>query len=149
VVADDARPTAPDAREIETRRYRRAFVSYSSHDRAEVLRRVQAFKILGLSVFQDILELDPGERWEKRLYQEIDTCDVFMLFWSSSAAASEWVLKEIDYAVTRKQGDEERAPAIQPVPIEGPPIVPPPPSLKDLHFNDSLLAQIEAADGIP
>ena len=149
VVAAGTTPGTPEAREVRVRRYRRAFVSYSSKDRAEVLRRVQAFKILGLSVFQDILELDPGERWEKRLYQEIDTCDVFMLFWSSSAAASEWVLKEIDYAVTRKQGDDERPPAIQPVPIEGPPIVPPPPSLKDLHFNDSLLAQIQAADGIP
>jgi hypothetical protein len=149
VAAAGTVPGAPDAREVRARRYRRAFVSYSSQDRAEVLRRVQAFKIAGLSVFQDVLELDPGERWEKRLYQEIDSCDVFLLFWSHTAAASQWVLKEIDYAVDRKQGDDERPPDIQPVPIEGPPIVPPPPRLKDLHFNDSLLAQIKAADGIP
>jgi hypothetical protein len=149
VVADDVAPVAADAREVDARRYRRAFVSYSSKDRAEVLRRVQAFKIAGLSVFQDVLDLDPGERWENALYREIDSCDVFLLFWSKTAAASEWVLKEIDYAVARKQGDDEHPPAIQPVPIEGPPIVPPPPSLKDLHFNDSLLAQIQAADGLP
>jgi hypothetical protein len=149
VAAAGTTPVAPDAREVDARRYRRAFVSYSSKDRAEVLRRVQAFKIAGLSVFQDVLDLDPGERWQNALYREIDSCDVFLLFWSKTAAASEWVLKEIDYAVARKQGDDERPPAIQPVPIEGPPIVPPPPSLKDLHFNDSLLAQIQAADGLP
>jgi hypothetical protein len=149
VVAAGTTPGAPDAREVRARRYHRAFVSYSSQDRAEVLRRVQAFKIAGLTVFQDVLELDPGERWEQRLYQEIDSCDVFLLFWSHTAAASEWVLKEIDYAIARKQGDDEHPPDIQPVPIEGPPIVPPPATLKDLHFNDNLLAQIQAADGIP
>jgi hypothetical protein len=111
-----------------------------------VLRRVQAFRIAGLSVFQDILDLDPGERWQKALYHQIDNCDVFLLFWSHAAAASEWVGKEIDYALARKQGDEERLPDIQPVPIEGPPIPPPPASLKSLHFNDALLAQIRAAE---
>jgi hypothetical protein len=139
-------PGAVEARELRARRYRRAFVSYSSQDRAEVLRRVQAFRIAGLSVFQDILNLDPGERWEKALYREIDNCDVFLLFWSNAAAASEWVAKEINYALARKGGAEEQPPDIQPVPIEGPPIVPPPVSLSGLHFNDALLVQIHAAD---
>lgn len=139
-------PGAVDARELKARRYRRAFVSYSSQDRAEVLRRVQAFRIAGLSVFQDILDLDPGERWQKALYHEIDNCDLFLLFWSHAAAASEWVGKEIEYALARKGGDEEQPPDIQPVPIEGPPIVPPPVSLHHLHFNDALLAQIHAAE---
>jgi hypothetical protein len=139
-------PGAVDARELRARRYRRAFVSYSSKDRAEVLRRVQAFRIAGLSVFQDILNLDPGERWQKALYREIDKCDVFLLFWSHAAAASEYVGKEIEYALARKQGDEEQPPDIQPVPIDGPPIVPPPASLSGLHFNDALLAQIRAAE---
>lgn len=52
----DVAPNLVEAREIDGRRYRRAFVSYSSKDRAEVLRRVQAFKIAGISVFQDVLE---------------------------------------------------------------------------------------------
>jgi hypothetical protein len=142
-------PSAVDAREIRARRYRRAFVSYCSKDRAEVLRRVQAFRIAGLTVFQDNLDLKPGERWEKGLYREIDICDVFLLFWSHAAADSEWVGKEIAYAVARKQGDEERPPDIQPVPIEGPPVVPPPDSLKKLHFNDALLAHIRAAETTP
>ncbi|TKD33057.1 toll/interleukin-1 receptor domain-containing protein [Azotobacter chroococcum] len=130
---------------LETRRYHRAFVSYSSKDRAEVLRRVQAFRIAGISVFQDILDLEPGQRWEKELYREIDNCDVFLLFWSQSAAESEWVGKEIDYAVARKGGNDGNPPDIQPVPIEGPPIPQPPACLRALHFNDALLAHIASA----
>jgi hypothetical protein len=132
-------------REAEAVRYRRAFVSHSAQDRAEVLRRVQAFRIAGLSVFQDSLDLEPGERWARALYREIDKCDVFLLFWSRAAAASEWVAKEIAYALARKAGNEDQPPAIQPVPIEGPPPPPPPETLRHLHFNDALLAHIQAA----
>jgi hypothetical protein len=135
--------------EAKAVRYHRAFVSYSSQDRAEVLRRVQAFRIAGLSVFQDVLDLDPGERWERALYREIAVCDVFLLFWSRAAAASERVAKEIAYALTLKAGSDDRPPAIQPVPIEGPPPPPPPDTLRHLHFNDALLAQIQAASARP
>lgn len=135
------------AAEVAVRRYRRAFVSYSSKDRAEVLRRVQAFRIAGLSVFQDFLDLEPGDRWEHELYREIDDCDVLLLFWSRAAAVSPWVAKEIDYALARKQGQDDRPPDIQPVPIEGPPIPTPPEKLRHLHFNDALLAHIATAQG--
>lgn len=134
-----------DAREVRARRYRRAFISYSSKDRAEVLKRVQGFQRAGITVFQDVLSLEPGERWEKALYREIDNCDVLYLFWSSAAAQSEWVQKEIDYALARKAGQDDNPPDIQPVPIEGPPIPHPPEALKALHFNDALLAQIVVA----
>jgi hypothetical protein len=148
LAAAGAAADRPEHREARGVRYRRAFVSYSSQDRAVVLRYVQAFKIAGISVFQDILDLDPGERWEKRLYREIDDCDVFLLFWSKAAKNSEWVGKEIDYALARQGGHADNPPAIQPVPIEGPPIAPPP-RLSGLHFNDALLAQIAAASTPP
>ncbi|HOW46605.1 MAG TPA: toll/interleukin-1 receptor domain-containing protein [Rubrivivax sp.] len=147
-LAEAGAPAAPaDPMAVRARRYRRAFVSYSSADRAEVLRRVQAFRIAGIEVFQDVLSLDPGERWEHALYREIDRCDVFFLFWSKAAAASPWVGKEIDYALQRKGGraDADSPPDILPVPIEGPPIVPPPLPLGALHFNDELLAHLAVA----
>src|SRR5690242_20545570 len=66
--------------------------------------------------------------------------------WSRAAAASEWVAKEIAYALARKAGNKDQLPEIQPVPIEGPPPPPPPDSLQHLHFNDALLlAHIQAA----
>ena len=139
----------PRDAELQVKRYRRAFVSYSSSDRAEVLRRVQAFRIAGITVFQDVLDLEPGQRWERELYREIDRSDVLLLFWSHAAATSPWVAKEIDYALALKQGREDQPPDIAPVPIEGPPIPPPPERLRHLHFNDALLAHILAAQAAP
>jgi hypothetical protein len=118
------------------RRYTRAFLSYASADRAEVLKRVQGLRAAGIDFFQDVLSLEPGEAWEQRLYDEIDRCDLFLLFWSSSAAKSEWVTREIERAVAR-QFATEGSPEITPVIIEGPPVASPiPNSLRHLHFND-------------
>ena len=128
------------------KRYRKAFISYSSEDRAEVLKRVQMLKANGIDFFQDILSLEPGQRWEAALYREIGDCDVFYLFWSTSAKHSPWVQKELQYAWDRKAGSDERPPEIMPIPLEGPPIPVPPDYLGHLHFNDALLPHIRVAE---
>jgi hypothetical protein len=127
-------------------RYKQAFISYSSHDRAEVLKRVQMLNLVHVKFFQDLLTLEPGDNWEKLLYQYIDESDVFYLFWSHSASESEWVKKEVVYAIKRKAGNEESAPEIVPVIIEGPPAVKPPEDLAFLHFNDKFMYFISAEE---
>ena len=42
------------------------------------------------------------------------------------------------YALARQKGDPDHPPDIQPVPIEGSAIAPPPEKLRHLHFNDVL-----------
>ena len=130
----------------DAKRYTSAFVSYSAKDRQKVLERVQLLKALGIHYFQDLLDLDAGDRWERELYLRIDECDLFLLFWSSHAKASSWVRKEAQYAVDRKAGDDFAAPEIRPVIIEGPPIPPPWPELAHLHFGDSLVYLIAGLD---
>ena len=120
------------------RRYTAAFVSYASADRAKVLARVQMLEIAGVRYFQDVLSLEPGDRWERRLELGIDECDVFLLFWSTNAKNSEWVRKEVAYALARAGGDELAPPEIRPVILEGPPVVKPWEELAHLHFNDRL-----------
>lgn len=120
-------------------RFRKAFISYASHDRREVLKRTQMLDRVGIEFFQDVLTLEPGQRWERELYRHIDDCDLFLLFWSSAAKQSTWVLKEVEYAIRRKQGDDMAPPEILPVIIEGPPLVPPPAELQHLHFDDRVL----------
>lgn len=118
------------------RRYRHAFLSYASADRTEVLKRVQGLRAAGIDFFQDVLSLEPGEEWEQRLYDEIDRCDLFLLFWSSNAAKSEWVKRETERAVAR-QRETDGSPEITPVIIEGPPPATPiPEPLRHMHFND-------------
>ena len=117
--------------------YEQVFVSYAARDRDEVLRRVQMLSALRLSYFQDILTLDPGDRWEQQLYKYIDSADLFLLFWSAAARDSEWVLKEALYALHRKHSDDS-PPEIIPVVIERP-FPAPPPELAHLHFGDQTL----------
>ncbi len=121
------------------KRYARAFISYASADRAEVLKRVQMLARCRIDFFQDLLTLEPGERWQRALYKMIDRSDVVFLFWSRAARDSEWVRKEIQYALERKAGNEAAPPEIVPIIIEGPPPVPAPPELAALHFNDPFL----------
>jgi len=120
-------------------RYRLAFISYASADRTEVLKRVQMLGRVGVDYFQDVLDLEPGDVWESKLKDYIDRCDLFLLFWSSAAKQSEWVRKEVLYAMRRQAGNELNPPDIRPVIIEGPPLVPPPEELSHLHFDDRLL----------
>ena len=121
------------------KRYEYAFISYASEDRAEVLKRVQMLARLHIEYFQDVMTLEPGERWEKNIYKSIDRSDVFFLFWSTAARDSQWVMKEVRYALEKKGEDKLAAPEIVPVIIEGPPPVPPPDELKDIHFNDAFI----------
>lgn len=120
-------------------RYKTAFISYASGDRDEVVRRVQMLQALKISYFEDLLDLEPGDRWWPRLETAIDQCDLFLLFWSSDAKHSEWVRKEVARALQRQGGDGLSPPEIRPVILEGPPIVPPWRELSHLHFNDRLL----------
>jgi hypothetical protein len=116
--------------------YRYAFVSYASTDREEVLKRVQMLEVLKTKFFQDILSLDPGDRWEKKLYENIDRCDLFLLFWSQAAKDSQWVLREAEYALAHQRTNNGQEPDLVPVVLEQ--NVPPPENLSAFHFNDPI-----------
>ena len=121
------------------RRYKKAFISYATKDRPEVLKRVQMLRLARIRYFQDVLKLEPGDRWERKLYLHIDKSDLFLLFWSTNAKQSQWVLEEARYALKRKHGDDFAPPDLIPVIIEGPPVPEPPVELAHLHFNDYLV----------
>lgn len=120
-------------------RYTKAFISYATEDRNEVLQRIQMLKAFEIDYFQDVLDLDPGDRWEKELYRNIDQCDLFLLFWSSAAKKSKWVRKEAQHALKQKDGNEFAPPEIKPIILEGPPVPLPWKELAHLHFNDRLI----------
>ncbi len=130
------------------RRYHHAFLSYASADRAEVLKRAQALRAAQIAFFQDFLSLDPGERWKRRLYEEIDRCDLFLLFWSSSARRSEWVRREVERALARQRGDGRGLPDITPVILEGPPPPAPPEAWSDIHFDDQISYLVAATEAL-
>jgi hypothetical protein len=95
-----------------------------------------------------VLSLEPGDRWEKKLELGIDECDLFLLFWSTESKRSEWVRKEVRYALARSGRDELSPPQIRPVILEGPPIVEPWEELAHLHFNDRMLYFMRPPDDV-
>ena len=116
--------------------YKHAFVSYATKDRKEVLKRLQMLEVMKTKFFQDILSIEAGDRWKKKLYQNIDRCDLFLLFWSQAAKDSEWVIKEAEYALAHQRENPHREPDLVPVVLEQ--NVPPPPSLSAFQFNDRI-----------
>ena len=69
-----------------------------------------------------------------------------MLFWSSKAAKSEWVVREAEYALGRQKKSATDTPRITPIILEGPPVPLPPPALREIHFNDALRYVIAAVE---
>jgi hypothetical protein len=105
-----------------------AFASYSKTDRLRVLDGVNTMKSIGIDVFMDCLDLHPGDEWKKRLATELNTKDLFVLFWSKAASESQWVSWELNTVLL----DRGRA-YVCVNPLE--PDVNPPPSLSDLHLS--------------
>ena len=135
LVAAKAVSVAPTTQPLH--HIRKAFASYASPDRDEVIGRIQGMQKIApdLDVFLDVVNLRSGEDWEKKLWQVIPESDVFYLFWSAHAKASPWVEKEWRCALGSR-GEE----FIDPVPLVSPDEVRPPDELRKKHFNDWILA---------
>ena len=120
--------------------YSQYFVSYSDKDFNQVLPRVQGMRLADRNVhfFFVIISLAPGERYEPEIFDYIDNkADVFLLFWSTNSAASEWVEKEWRRALAR-QKEKDGLPDIVPVQLDRN-APPPPKELSHLHFGDGLM----------
>lgn len=121
--------------QVETKIYEKVFISYSHKDDATVKTIAEAYKALGtVDYFYDRHTLSPGEIFEKRIYEYIDHCDLFILCWSKNAEKSEWVKKERVRAFYRAI---DIPPKLKLYPINIPPYALPPSDLaKTIHFED-------------
>ncbi|MFL6335603.1 MAG: toll/interleukin-1 receptor domain-containing protein [Pyrinomonadaceae bacterium] len=132
------------------KRYTHAFISYCSKDRDKVLpiylgKRTE-WRKAGITDFFDRKDIAAGAAWRAEIQKNLDKCDLFVLFWSTSAMCSEEVGKEIAYALARKGSDEWNPPAFDPLSIELPVPRPLPAGLESLNFDDPLLYFIKAEE---
>lgn len=116
--------------------YQRAFVSYSSEDRDRVKLIAAALEAAGIEPFLDVMSLRSGEAYEERLQSAIREADLFVLCWSKTAQASEWVRRELRWASKAARTSEARRPDINPIaldlPLDDDQL---PPELAGLHIS--------------
>jgi len=77
--------------------------------------------------------LRSGQKWKPELQRLIEKADAFQLFWSTSAAESDYVTEEWRAAVRLIEGKKKGETFIRPVYWEEPMPAPPAP-LQDIHF---------------
>lgn len=121
-------PSSPPAFSDRVKLYQAIFASYSRSDGHIVDRVERVCKTLGMDYLRDIHALRSGEEWTPCLLSLIERADVFQLFWSTSALASENVSKEWRHAISL-----ERKNFVRPVYWRRP-TAPIPRELKHLHF---------------
>jgi hypothetical protein len=126
----------------QTVTHRKAFASYASEDRDEVMARVQNIQAVynGLKICVDSVDLRSVTYFEYDLYSRIDAAGVFYLFWCRHAMVSGWVTREWGRALKSKGLD-----FIDPVPLESLESAPPPEELAARDFDRPLLVFKTAA----
>jgi hypothetical protein len=130
-VAKDAPETYEE--QSQARPYRRIFASYSHRDLDIVQEFERHAKATGDSYLRDAVSLRSGERWNDQILEMINRADVFQLFWSWNAMASQFVTKEWEYALSLNRKQFVR-PVYWDEPLPEQPGLPPD-SLRSLHFQ--------------
>ena len=87
--------------EILSHRFNRIFISYAHQDAQKIKLLALAYKAQGVDYFYDRDSLAPGDIYEEKIFDYIDSSDLFVLCWSKNAAVSEYVAKEKGRALLR------------------------------------------------
>ena len=76
------------------------FISHSQAD-VEVVRRVSDALIREhFKVWCDTIKLRAGDELSPRIFGAIEASEVFVIVMSAEAAASEWVMRELEFALS-------------------------------------------------
>lgn len=111
------------------------FISYSSADRAIVSAAARLLRAGGATVFQDVIDIEFGTRWNEVLFAALARCERVMVFWSAAAAKSEWVEREWRSALEAKK-------RIVPMVLDDTPL---PAPLSEFHGVPDLVDMLRAA----
>jgi hypothetical protein len=128
-VSDKTQADVPNT-SASNKLYEAIFCSYSRQDTPIIERVERAYKALGLDYLRDVESLRSGQHWSDELRALIDRADIFQLFWSPSAAESNYVRMEWEYALKLHH---DKINFIRPV-YWTKPIPSVPPELSHIHF---------------
>lgn len=116
--------THPDTKgtaSVVSRPIKKVFISYAHEDAKTVCQQVKAYEPLDITYFLDDQTLRSGDVYNEKIFEHIRSSDLFILYWSSNAASSDYVKKEYRYAMSLAYPQvkpEEATIAICPMSIE-------------------------------
>ena len=84
---------------VNTRLFKRIFISYAHKDSAFARILAYAYKAQGVDYFFDRDKLMAGDIYNEKILEFIDSSDLFILLWSENAANSDYVAKEYKRAL--------------------------------------------------
>lgn len=87
--------------EILSHRFNKIFISYAHQDARLIKLLALAYKAQGIDYFYDRDSLAPGDVYGEKIFDYIDSADLFILCWSENAAQSDYVAKERRRALLR------------------------------------------------
>lgn len=93
---------------ILSRHFNKIFISYAHKDAERAKLLLVAYKMQGIEYFYDRESLKPGDIYDKKIADFINSADLFVLCWSKNAAASEYVAKEKGIALSRAQAKSNK-----------------------------------------
>ena len=79
------------------------FISYSSRDYAIVDKIVNALNAGGFTYFRDQQGIQAGSDFLQSIIDAIDCCKLFLCVLSENAYSSNFVIKELEYALQQKE----------------------------------------------
>lgn len=79
------------------------FISYSRRDYAIADKIVNALNAGGFTYFRDQHGIEAGSDFLQSIINAIDSCKLFLCVLSENAYSSEFVIKELEYALQRKE----------------------------------------------
>ena len=80
------------------------FISYSHDDVKYVSPIVRIIKAIRTDlVFQDTVDIKPGQQWEPQLMGALTEAELVIVFWCHHSAGSEYVKKEYETAIEQKK----------------------------------------------
>lgn len=123
--------------EVLAKPYKKVFISYSHKDKKTADIVAKTCMAQQLDYFFDRHTLKPGDDFDGKITQYIQSADLFILCWSENAAKSEYVRKEYTQAVELselKKRPSEASLRICPFNID--PKANPPVEMAKLHFEE-------------
>lgn len=92
---------------VNSIKYDRIFISYAHSDAKRIKYIAEAYKASGILHFYDRTSLQPGDKFQDIIFEQIDKARLFILCWSKNSSQSEWCCLEKERALYKAKRDRE------------------------------------------